>query len=196
VPQNLRRVNNLLPKPCYPDARPHSPTAWTVAEQAHAHRKKAKAAAAAAAAAAANPSEGVPPPPAPADQVPDGVPQPPSQQENTDSKRSEHPSQKEKVPSAAALADYYIRRPLQPSNREAPQEQAPAVNPRRRGYADYRHIQSRYADYNRPSARAQGRERDLEPINKPRIPYSHGQYGGNPRVAGHPVRVQYQHRMW
>lgn len=33
VPQQLRRLNNALPKPCYPDVRPNSPTSWTVAEQ-------------------------------------------------------------------------------------------------------------------------------------------------------------------
>jgi serine/threonine protein kinase len=36
VPQNLRRLNVALPKPCYPDMRPNSPSAWTVAEQ---HKK-------------------------------------------------------------------------------------------------------------------------------------------------------------
>lgn len=30
---NLRRLGNVLPKPCYPDVRPNSPSSWTVAEQ-------------------------------------------------------------------------------------------------------------------------------------------------------------------
>ena len=30
---NLRRLGNALPRPCYPDVRPNSPTSWTVAEQ-------------------------------------------------------------------------------------------------------------------------------------------------------------------
>lgn len=34
VPRNMRQLSNALPKPCYPDARPDSPTSWTVAEQA------------------------------------------------------------------------------------------------------------------------------------------------------------------
>mgnify|MGYP003386195420 CR=1 FL=1 len=34
VPRNMRQLGNALPKPCYPDARPDSPTSWTVAEQA------------------------------------------------------------------------------------------------------------------------------------------------------------------
>ena len=33
VPQNLRKLNTALPKPCYPDVRPNSPSAWTMAEQ-------------------------------------------------------------------------------------------------------------------------------------------------------------------
>ena len=33
VPQNLRRLSVVLPKPCYPDIRPYSPTSWTVADQ-------------------------------------------------------------------------------------------------------------------------------------------------------------------
>jgi hypothetical protein len=35
VPQNgnLRRLGNVLPKPCYPDVRPNSPSSWIVAEQ-------------------------------------------------------------------------------------------------------------------------------------------------------------------
>lgn len=33
VPKNMRQLSSALPKPCYPDARPDSPTSWTVAEQ-------------------------------------------------------------------------------------------------------------------------------------------------------------------
>ena len=33
VPSNLRHLNGALPKACYPDVRPHSPTAWIVADQ-------------------------------------------------------------------------------------------------------------------------------------------------------------------
>ncbi len=39
VPQNLNKLNGALPKPCYPDVRPNSPTSWTVAEQRHVQRK-------------------------------------------------------------------------------------------------------------------------------------------------------------
>ena len=39
VPGNLRQLNCALPKPCYPDVRPNSPSAWTVAEQKH-HNKR------------------------------------------------------------------------------------------------------------------------------------------------------------
>jgi hypothetical protein len=31
---NLRKLGTVLPKPCYPDVRPNSPSSWTVAEQA------------------------------------------------------------------------------------------------------------------------------------------------------------------
>eukprot|EP01041_Mallomonas_annulata_P003100 gene3100-6089_t len=33
VPQNMKKLNTALPKPCYPDVRPNSPTSWTIAEQ-------------------------------------------------------------------------------------------------------------------------------------------------------------------
>lgn len=39
VPQNLNKLNSALPKPCYPDVRPNSPTSWTVAEQRQVQRK-------------------------------------------------------------------------------------------------------------------------------------------------------------
>ena len=33
VPHNLQRLQNVLPKPCYPDIRPNSPESWVVSEQ-------------------------------------------------------------------------------------------------------------------------------------------------------------------
>lgn len=194
VPQNLRRLNNgLLPKPCYPDARPNSPTSWTVAEQAYAHKKAVKAAAAAEAAAAADGCVPAPPAPTAAAESAPPAPAPPAPAQLAPV-QNENPTKegKAKAPSAAALADYYVRRPLAAAdNAPAPSKRDhQPVPPRRAG--DYRHIESRYAQYNKPSQR----RREDEAINRPRIPYSHGQYGGNPRVAGHPVRVQYQHRMW
>lgn len=33
VPQNLRKLNGALPKPCYPDVRPNTPSAWVLSEQ-------------------------------------------------------------------------------------------------------------------------------------------------------------------
>jgi NIMA (never in mitosis gene a)-related kinase 1/4/5 len=33
VPQNLRKLNGALPKPCYPDVRPNTPEAWVLSEQ-------------------------------------------------------------------------------------------------------------------------------------------------------------------
>ncbi len=195
VPQNLRRLNNgLLPKPCYPDARPHSPPAWTVAEQAYAHKKAAKAQAAAEAAAVADGSVPAPPAPTAAAESAAPIPAPPAPLPAPTQKENPVKESKAKgAPSAAALADYYVRRPLAAADNapSAPSARDQHVPPRRAG--DYRHIESRYAQYNRPPKRREG---EIEAINRPRIPYAHGQYGANPRVAGHPVRVQYQHRMW
>jgi NIMA (never in mitosis gene a)-related kinase len=39
IPGHINRLKSVLPKPCYPDVRPNSPTAWTVADQ----KKQAKA---------------------------------------------------------------------------------------------------------------------------------------------------------
>ena len=33
VPHNLQRLQNVLPKPCYPDIRPNSPESWVISEQ-------------------------------------------------------------------------------------------------------------------------------------------------------------------
>lgn len=41
VPNNLNKLNQALPKPCYPDVRPNSPTSWTIAEQKKEHLLKA-----------------------------------------------------------------------------------------------------------------------------------------------------------
>ena len=43
VPQNLKKLNSALPKACYPDARPNTPSAWTVADQYKQHKKQNKA---------------------------------------------------------------------------------------------------------------------------------------------------------
>ena len=53
---NLKRLAPSLPKPCYPDARPNSPTAWTVAEQQKEQQKVHRPVASHA---------GIPPPPPP-----------------------------------------------------------------------------------------------------------------------------------
>ena len=192
VPQNLRKLKQggLLPKPCYPDARPDSPTAWTVAEQVHANKKKNQEL-------KSNPpplppsgsdAENVPPPPAEV-AAQSAVPTKVHHVQNDDIKKKEKPS-------AAALADYYIRKPLGSKQEPAPPAPPAAAPNARRGYADYRHIQSRYAQQ-APARKAPQARADLEPINRPRVPYGQAAPNApNPRVAGHPVRVQYQHRMW
>jgi hypothetical protein len=45
VPHCLKKLHQQLPKPCYPDARPNTPTAWTVADQYKEQKKQNKAAA-------------------------------------------------------------------------------------------------------------------------------------------------------
>lgn len=89
VPQNLRKLNCALPKPCYPDMRPNSPTAWTADEQ----DKKLKI----------RPSV-PPPPPAESENVPPEVPE-------TSREAIKAPM---KVPALSAIAEYYNRRPLAP----------------------------------------------------------------------------------
>lgn len=182
VPQNLRKLQVGLPKPCYPDARPHSPTAWTVAEQVHANKKKIQ-------------NNPLPPPTLPPLDS-ENMPPPPAIEV-----ASEDLVEK-KAPSAAALADYYIRRPLAPAadvqNSRAPAPPAaPAQEPSARrggGYADYRHIQSRYAQNPTKREKATNASDMSAAPSHRRVPY--GQPQAREKVAGHPVRVQYQHRMW
>ena len=57
------------------------------------------------------------------------------------------------------------------------------------------HKNGGYAPY-----RAQPPAEPLAPVApggyRPRVPYAPAPAAAAPRVAGHPVRVQYQHRMW
>ena len=168
VPQNLRKLNVALPKPCYPDVRPNSPTAWTVAEQNIQIKNRP-----------------VPVPPLPAvaaaEDVENLLPVP-------EDLAPVYPTSNKvpAAPSAAALADYYVRRPLAPAshaNVQAPSE--PAVHKYGGGYGQYR---------------AQPPADPLPAVapggyNRPRAPYAPVAPIA-PRVAGHPVQKVYQHRMW
>ena len=192
VPQNLRKLKQggLLPKPCYPDARPDSPTAWTVAEQVHANKKK-------------NQELKSNPPPLPLQGVMQRMcpllllrwlhnqlfpPRFTTFKMMTSRKRRNHLLPLWLITTSVSL--------WVPS-KSLPLLLPPAAAPNaRRGYADYRHIQSRYAQQ-APARKAPQARADLEPINRPRVPYGQAAPNApNPRVAGHPVRVQYQHRMW
>lgn len=42
VPRNMKKLGHCLPKPCYPDVRPNSPSAWTAAEQGVENKKPTK----------------------------------------------------------------------------------------------------------------------------------------------------------
>jgi hypothetical protein len=169
----------------------HSPTAWTVAEQAYANKKKKAEAEAnaqlAAQDAADNEKESVPPPPPGSNGgeenmhvVKDVPPLPTHNSENPPPVVNKRKDQK--APSAAALADYYVRRPLAPSNIRRDESQAKPAPAPRRGYADYRHIQSRYAQYNQPKPKV------VEPVHR------RGYYAVNGQ--GQQARQHYQHRMW
>jgi len=92
VPQNLRKLNCALPKPCYPDMRPNSPTAWTADEQ----DKKLKIRPAV-----------PPPPPVDSENVAPEVPE-------TSREASKANVAPMKVPALSAIAEYYNRRPLAP----------------------------------------------------------------------------------
>ena len=185
VPQNMRRLNKgLLPKPCYPDARPNSPTSWTVAEQAYAQKKAAKAAAAAEAAEAAAAATDAPLHLHPQMFPLRGCSCPasrrccPPQGERCSRAQGQGPPQ---PPSR-----HYVRRPLAAADNQQPQ--APSAREDRpvRKVGDYRH-ESRYAQYNRPRLECSEERSNLEPINRPRIPYSHGQYGTSPEWRATPL---------
>ena len=225
VPQNLRKLNCALPKPCYPDVRPNSPSAWTVAEQSNQIKKRPMP----------------PPPPAPPaleekkmlaalsiDADSENVP--PHRDESASHVYSALP--KQSVMAAAAnnnpsmVSDYYSRRPLGPAAHQNGNVPPPPTDPQTAaayknagGYAAYKEnnaaaVSPRYAAAE-PLAPIREREREKEYVlaaaahaqaapPAPGVPYSRvrAQYAVGavappaPRVAGHPVRVQYQHRMW
>lgn len=167
VPQNLRKLNVALPKPCYPDVRPNSPTAWTVAEQNIQIKKR-------------------PVPLPPAQIVVDETENLVSEDKFVPVQMSGAPQKAAPAPSAAALADYYVRRPLAPAPPSHANVQPAVHEPPSQKYVGY------------AQHRAQPPAEPLAPVApgayRPRVPY--GQAPAAPRVAGHPVRVQYQHRMW
>jgi len=183
VPQNLRKLNaGLLPKPCYPDVRPNSPTAWTVAEQAQQIKRRPAPAAVAAvmpSVPSASDSENVPP------SRDDGTSVPAVQHSLAPMAKAAAAAA---APSAAALAEYYSRRPLAPSN-AAP---APAA---------YAYGQGGYAIYKQQEVSPRyGAVEPLAPMGGAAAPrpkgYAPAPPPAGPRVAGHPVRIQYQHRAW
>ena len=164
VPQNLRKLNVALPKPCYPDVRPNSPTAWTVADQNIQIKKRP---------------------------VPSALAAAPSISEDVENAAPYHEvvpvaaaAPVKAAPSAAALADYYVRRPLAPVAPLGNAQHAAAQEAQKHGggYAPVRPQPAPPAEPVVPNG------------YRPRVAYA--QPPAAPRVAGHPVRVQYQHRMW
>ncbi len=197
VPQNLNKLNGALPKPCYPDVRPNSPTSWTVAEQRQVQRK---------------------PPP-----LPPVAPSIPPLSFGDDSNRENAapiPSYREDaymgvqqsargpplpVPTAA-LDDYYNRRPLAPvaANRA---NIAPHRYNTENQQASQPPLKSNASCYSRPQYQP-----SLEPIAGPGVQPAAQQHAPPPmmnggfqvptapptsnRAAGNPTRLQYHHRMW
>lgn len=195
VPQNLRKLSDALPKPCYPDVRPNSPTAWTVAEQ----DKQAKAK--------------PPMPPAPLLKEINGAENIAPQ--STDPSRDDSASRvyvakeavnmnavnKEKIPTAlAAMAEYYSRRPLAPI--PVPSQVAAPVVPQN-PYNPY-HVYEPTPAYKQPSYAVPGSHAHAQIPSvqyRPRQPQPPSllNHGGVPSVApsaGYPARVQHYNRMW
>lgn len=192
VPQNMNKLNSALPKPCYPDVRPNSPTSWTVAEQRHVQRK--------------------PPPLPPVPNIPslnmgsfsaagdgrENVAPIPSYREEYGVPTAVASARAPSLPvPTAALDDYYNRRPLAPvaaSNKAN-------IAPHRSGASDQQPVKSQQGhQFNRPQYQP-----SLDPIpaavaavmppsllQQPTAPSAPtGQ-----RMAGNPNRLQYHHRMW
>ncbi len=170
VPQSINKLQSALPKACYPDIRPNSPTSWTVAEQRQAQRK--------------------PPPLPPVPSIPplsmvglgDGrenaAPIPSYRElENVISVRPPVP--------AAALDDHYSRRPLAP------------VQGNKSNVAPHRSVSSDQ-HFLKPQPRPQFQP-SLDPIPTAIVPPVLSQQPTAPpgqRMAGNPTRLQYHHRMW
>jgi len=192
VPQNLRKLSDALPKPCYPDVRPNSPTAWTVAEQ----DKQAKAK--------------PPMPPAPLLKEINGAENiaPPTDPSRDDSASRVYVAKeavnmnvvnKEKVPTAlAAMAEYYSRRPLAPI--PVPSQLAAPVVPQN-PYNPY-HVYEPAPVYKQPSYAVPGSYAHAQIPSvqyRPRQPQPPPVQNHGPSVApsaGYPARVQHYNRMW
>lgn len=111
VPQNLRKLGGALPKPCYPDVRPNSPTAWTVEEQGKNERKKERE------------YEKMRPPMPPISDENENTPPIDYSRDESSSKvysarerveKQQQPSVSKQPPALSAIAEYYSRRPLAP----------------------------------------------------------------------------------
>jgi hypothetical protein len=105
VPQNLRKLGGALPKPCYPDVRPNSPTAWTVEEQGKNEKKQER--------------EKMRPPIPPSSDENENTPPTDYARDESASKvysarEREQPKVSKQPPALSAIAEYYSRRPLAP----------------------------------------------------------------------------------
>jgi hypothetical protein len=166
VPQNLNKLNSALPKPCYPDLRPNSPTSWTVAEQRHVQRK--------------------PPPLPPVSYLPltAHTSSTNDNRENIAPILSSKDDGSVRVPvPTTAIDDFYNRRPLAPvmSNKSnvAPPHRNQSVEPVKFSVPNHNRPQP-VSNLNVPSS--------LQP-HAPSLPVGH-------KAAGNPTRLQYHHKIW
>lgn len=223
VPQHLRKLNSALPKPCYPDVRPNSPTSWTVAEQkAQQESNHQQAVLRAAAQRKAAPLPPVPALPLPSmTEVSTGIASGKENQHPIPTFRSDcsdasgKPSKGKPRPTppsvpSAAVADYYARRPLAPAYPLHPSNRANAAPHRAAGTVETADSGAPYKvpglGYNRPVAFKPSLNPVLGgaenapapspvPPSIPAVSYErHQQYSHAPRA---PQRLQYHHnRVW
>lgn len=177
VPSRLNKLGTVLPKPCYPDVRPNSPSAWTVAAQKQMIQRA--------------------PPPLPSvasAETVDGA---------KENKSKPKDKTKEKAPPVPlnAVEDFNNRKPLAPVSLS----QQNRVNARNldglpKAPSGTKASNLRF-NHNKPSVHFQP---SLDPISQaPTISENESQKAREPvqprpslRPAGRPSRVKYQHRIW
>lgn len=224
VPQHLRKLNSALPKPCYPDVRPNSPTSWTVAEQKAQHVQLLQENLRAAQRRPIAPLPPVPTLPLPsmtdasvaAGGKENHCPVPTHRSDSSDPGKKHSKKHVGFVPAppsssaapSAAVADYYSRRPLAPAYPLHPSNRANVAPHRAAGTAESQDAPYKVPGmgYNRPVSfkpsmrpSGEGAENAPMPPAPPAIPAvsydKHQQYAHQPRAP--PARLQYHHnRVW
>lgn len=200
VPQNLRKLCEALPKPCYPDVRPNSPTAWTCAEQGKQQAQQAKL------------RPAVPPPPTSvvSSLGPETNDENASVGSNGDPTRDSSASRvyaakKEGKPFVEPpkipAAEYYSRRPLAPLLPLQQQAQVPPIpqqpQQQQQQYVNpYQAYEPSYYKANPPVPQAynRGAARVYAPVSVASSAVPPPLIA--PKPAGYPARVQHYNRKW